>query len=261
MDRKDHELRMLSVRLPPYNQVMSRGIERIGNLTIEEEFVEDLRSLSVDGMSARLNSSDKLVRVRPAADVRCFISLVDHVTKRTRFRKEVRLLKVHQTLQEFFHSTSDLKEARNQAENFLNRRLRRLFPDMSPEETTEIQQRGVEMIDTIEQNILEERRSEIEAKRNAQAEKAKPEATQKADGDDELELTDDEKQRGVQIGRVEMRVAGASRRVPYKVMPDPEDGRFMIVQRDPDTGELVPQMRRGAKRYVEKDREGIWQLM
>jgi hypothetical protein len=51
-----------------------------------------------------------------------------------------------------------------------------------------------------------------------------------------------------------MRVAGNTRRVPYKIMPDIEEPeRFVIAQRDPDTEELVPQMRRGAKRFVEKN--------
>ena len=61
------------------------------------------------------------------------------------------------------------------------------------------------------------------------------------------------------IGRVEMRVAGNQRRIPYKIMPDLEDPTLHVVcQRDPDTGELVPQMKRGAKRIVEKGKDGVW---
>ena len=73
-------------------------------------------------------------------------------------------------------------------------------------------------------------------------------------------MTDEEKQRGVIVGRVEMRVAGNTRRVPYKIMPDEEEpDRFVISQLDPDTGELVPHMRRGVKRFVEKDAtDGSW---
>ena len=262
MERKDQELRMLSIRLPPYNGVMSRGLEKIGNMTIEPEFVDDLRKLSVDDMSERLNSGDREVRVRPAADIRCLVSLVDHVHKPTRFRKEIRLLRLTQSLEEFFSSTKDLRSARSQAENFLNRRLRRLFPDLSAGETSEIKQRGAEMIDEIEHRVLEERQAAVEEKRKKIEESVEKKAEPAQRGEDDLELTEEERQKGVQIGRVEMRVAGSQRRIPNKIMLDPDDASiFVIGQRDPDSGELIPQMRRGAKRQVERGKDGIWRLV
>ena len=109
MERKDHELRMVSVRLPPYNTVAGRGMERIKNLTIEEDFVSDLRMSTLDDISDRLNSSDAVVRVRPAADTVCLISLIDHATKRTWFRKELRMLRIAHSLEEFFRSTTTSK--------------------------------------------------------------------------------------------------------------------------------------------------------
>ena len=90
-------------------------------MTIAEGFLEDLRKLDSDGMSDRLNSSDPQVRVRPAADMRCLISLVDHLIKPTRFRKEIRVLRITQTIEEFYRSTSDTKEARQQAEQLARR--------------------------------------------------------------------------------------------------------------------------------------------
>ena len=171
------------------------------------------------------------------------------------------MLRISESLEQFYPSTSDMKEVRHQAESFLNRRLRRMFPDMSTDETNEIKQRGSDMIDAIEQKIVEERRAEVEAQRQKVEEAAQAKRQQAAESnDDEDDLTDEEKQRGVLIGRVEMRVAGNTRRVPYKIMPDEEEpDRFVIAQRDPDTGELVPQMRRGAKRFVEKyARDGTW---
>lgn len=257
MERKDQEIRMISVRLHPYSGIMNRGIERIGNMPIEESFVEDLAKLEVDEMSDRLGSGDPATRVRPAADIRCVISLVDHVTKRTRFRKELRLLRIARQLEEFYHNTSDMKEARHQAEGFLNRRLRRLFPDMNANEAAELKQRSTEMMDQIEQRIHDERTAEVEAKR-AKTEAAAP-AARAEGGDDEIELSADEIQKGVQIGRVEMRVAGSTRRIPTKMMPDPDDPQIMvIVSRDPDTQELVPAKRRGAKRVIERNRDGYW---
>jgi hypothetical protein len=259
MERKDQELRMLAVRLPPYNAVMSRGLEKIGNMTIEESFLSELRQLDEEEVSRRLNSPLKEKRVRPAADMRCLICLVDHVTKRTPFRKELRSLRVNQALEEFFRSTTDLKQARHQAENFLNRRLRRLFPDMSAEESSELKQRGAQMIDAIEHKVLEERRQAVEGRRRKAEESQARGAESPGEAGEELELSEEERQKGVQIGRVEVRVAGNMRRIPYKIMPDPEDPAiFVIVQRDPDTGELVPQMRRGAKRVVEKGKDGVW---
>ena len=49
------------------------------------------------------------------------------------------------------------------------------------------------------------------------------------------------------------------RRIPLKIMPDEDDpSLYVIVQRDPERGELKPQMRRGQKRMVEKGRDGMW---
>jgi hypothetical protein len=241
---------------------MGRGLEKIGNLTIEEAYIEDLRNLSGDDISERLNSPDQMIRVRPAADMRCFVSLIDHVSKKTPFRKEIRTLRISKNLEDFFRTTTDLKEARHQAEDFLNRRLKRLFPDMTADETAEIQQRGAKMIDNIEQQVIEDRQAAVEAERQKRAEAAEKPKQEKGGEGDDMELSEDERNLGVQIGRVEMRVAGNTRRVPYKVMPDPDNMEtYVIVQRDPDTGELVPQRRRGSKRVVEKDREGIWHVV
>lgn len=262
MERQDQELRMLSVRLPPYNAIMKRGLEKIGNMTIDESFVGDLRALSQEDMSERLNSPKAEVRVRPAGDMRCLISLIDHLTKPTRFRKEIRLLRVTQQLEEFFRSTSDLKEARHQAESFLERRLRRLFPDISTEETSEIRQRGAQRINEIEQKIRYERREEIEEKRLQGQQQQQESGVDSGGEEEELELTEEEQKKGVTIGRVEMRVAGTQRRIPNKIMPDPDDeSRFVIAHRNADTGEVSPQMRRGAKRYVERGKDGFWQLV
>ena len=60
---------------------MLKRNERIGNLIIEEEFIGDLRQLTCDEMSDRLNSDDSLVRVRPAADIRCLIAIIGHLIK------------------------------------------------------------------------------------------------------------------------------------------------------------------------------------
>jgi hypothetical protein len=191
--------------------------------------------------------------------MRCLISLVDHVTKRTRFRKELRLLRIAKQLEEFYNNTSDMKEARHQAENFLNRRLRRLFPDMNADEAAELKQRSTSMMDQIEQRILDDRKAAVEAKRVKAEAAAATKPQESGDSDDDMELSEDEVKKGVQIGRVEMRVAGANRRIPTKILPDPEDPERMVIgARDRETGEIEPALRRGQKRYVERTREGYW---
>ena len=258
MERKDQEIRMLSVRLHPYSAIMKRGVERIGNMTIEPTFVDELENISTEEMGERLHSDDQKERVRPAADMRCFISLIDHITKKTRFRKELRLLRISKQIEEYYNATSDMNEARSQAENFLNRRLRRLFPDMDTDEAAELKQRSTQMMDQIEERVRDERQGAIEEKRK-KSEAAAPKAEGGGDEPD-MELSEDEIAKGVQIGRVEMRVAGSTRRIPQKIMPDPEDPqRFVLVTRDRETQELGPAMRRGQKRYVERNREGSWQ--
>ena len=226
-------------------------------MTIEESFVEDLEKLDSEGMSDRLSSPDQLQRVRPAADMRCMISLIDHVSKRTRFRKELRLLRISKQLEEFYQDTNDMKAARHQADGFLNRRLRRLFPDMNADEVAELKQRSTEMIDQLEQRIIDERQAEVESKQS----KVEEAQAQKSDegGDDDMELSEDEIKSGVQIARVEMRVAGSSRRIPTKIMPDPDDSKkICIASHDPETRNIVPVKRRGAVRYIEKARDGTW---
>lgn len=252
MDRKDQEIRMISVGLPPYSYVVKRN-ERIGNLIIEEEFVDELRELSAEEMSQRLHSDEPEVRVRPAADIRCLIAVLNHLIKPTQWRKDVRLLRVQDTIEQFYHDTDDLDEARKQAESFLNRRLRRMFRDLTGDEKSAMEEQGVGMIDAIEQRVI--------AEREAAAKADEPEQKDSAAGPDDDGLTEDELQKGATIGRVEMRVAGQMRRVPKKIMrdPDDEDG-FVLAQRDSETGELVPVLRRGAKRTIERGSDGYWRL-
>ena len=256
MDRKDQEIRMISVGLPPYSYVVKRN-ERIGNLIIEEEFVDDLRELSTEEMSDRLHSEDPQVRVRPAADIRCLIAIVNHLIKPTQWRKDVRLLRVQDTIEQFYHETEDIEGARKQAESFLQRRLRRMFRDLSADDKAEMEQRGADMIGAIEQKVIAERQAAQEAA-SADAPGGKPQA----DGGDDENLSEDEVKKGATIGRVEMRVAGQNRRVPRKIMIDPDDvDHFVLAQRNPETGELEPVLRRGAPRVIERGTDGMWRLV
>ena len=254
MDRRDHELRLLTIRLPPYNAIMKTGLEKIGNLIVEKDFLEDLRNLSLDDMSERLNDPEQAVRVRPAAEMRCFINLVDHVVKPTRLRKELRVLKIGLTIEGFYRSSKNPEQARKQVDRFLQTRLRRLFPDSSGEERRELQERSRDLVNEVEVKLLD---------RRARGRKKLDSTGKQVFRAESTELSPEEVEKGVQIGRVKMRVgAGGSKLVPFKIMPDPDDPqKFVIAQHDWEKDEVVPQMRRGLKRYVERDREGVWNLV
>lgn len=257
MDRKDQEVRMISVGLPPYSYVVNRN-ERIGNMIVEEEFIDDLRKLTSEDVSDRLHSDDPQVRVRPAADIRCVIALVSHLIKPTAWRKDVRLLRVQDTIEQLYSDSDDMGEARKQAESFLNRRLRRMFRDLSGEKKTEMEQRGAEVIDAIEQRVTSERATAADEQAKADAETPKK---SDARGPEDDGLTEDELKKGATIGQVEMRVTGQMRRVPRKIMCAPLDAAvFVFDQRNPDTGDLEPVLRCAKPRIIKRGNDGLWRL-
>ena len=68
-----------------------------------------------------------------------------------------------------------------------------------------------------------------------------------------------ERRQGALVGRVEMRVAGTTRKVPHKLIPSPGDsGTYLLAQRNMETGELEPVRRRGAPRPVIRGIDGVW---
>jgi len=231
---------------------MGRELEKIANLTVERSFVKDLRTQSIEAFAERLSSIDRNERVRPAADLRSFLNLIDHVVQPTRFRRKIVLLRVGQMLEENANSLEDIilsateaGAAARQAERFIDQRLERLFPDLSDDEKREVRQRCASFIKALELRLSAAAKADV-------AEESR---------EDPSQLTDEEKKMGLQMGRVEMRVAGKTRLVPQKLMPDPDDEeQFVIAARDPDSGGYVPQLRRGVKRYVERTREGHWKI-
>ena len=263
MDHKDQEVRMLSVCLPPYSYIVKRN-QQIDNFLITEDFVDDLRHLEGNALSDCLNSPDQEARTRPAIAMRCLIALIEHLVKPTRLRKEVRRLKIHQILEEFYRTTDDVEEARQQAQNFLGFRLRRLFPDLSADERATFTEHSSELIESIEQKVLDERRAARQAEIESREQRTNSRVETETDLDsidDDLDLSDGEKGQGAVIGDVEVRVAGTHQNIPYKLMPDPDDPQQLVIAaRDPATLALAPALRRGAKRPVSKDRDGIDRL-
>lgn len=256
MDRQDAEVRMLAARLPPYSYVMRWDQDHLESMVGREEFIDDLRQLPIEELSARLHSGDGGVRALPPAEMLCLASLLGRVIKPTPFRKEIRLLKINLIVEEFFRGTDDVEDARAKAQEFLRTRLRRLYPDITEEESAELQKRGDGIIEAAEQKVLSERRAQTEEDGDSGSEGGE------GSGEDAgTQLTAAEEKSGVQIQRVAVRIAGSMRQVPHMVMPDDEDpARFVLARRDPETGEITPVKRRDAKRYVERNREGRWEL-
>jgi hypothetical protein len=192
-----------------------------------------------------------------AADIRCLIAIVSHLIKPTPWRKDVRLLRVQDTIDQFYHQSDDMDEARKQAESFLSRRLRRMFRDLTSEEQQEMEQRGVDMIDAVEQRVLAER--EVAAEEAAA--KAASVAMQQAFREDDEALSEEELGNGATIGRVEIRVAGRMRHIRRKIIRDPDDDfRFVLAQRNRESGELEPVLKRGVSRGVERGNDGFWRI-
>jgi len=262
MGRRDPELRLLSARLPPYNQVAPRKLEAIDDLQIEESFIDDLRRMGSAQYGERLRATDADLRRRAADAIRSLILLLDYLVEPTPFRRKVCLLQVNRLLQELtpeietvYGSIAELTEARRTAARLVRQRLDRAFGEASPEEESAARRRGQALLMTVEQKVAAQR-------------PAAPEAPQ-ADGepgDDEAqpveELSQIEQTRGAQLVRVEVRTGGRRRMVPAAIMPDPEDSRrFVMASRDPGTGGLVAQERRGRRRYVDRKPDGTWRAL
>jgi len=82
-----------------------------------------------------------------------------------------------------------------------------------------------------------------------------------ASGPDE-DLTADEIRLGALVARVEMRVAGGTRRVPSRLVRHPDDPtQYVLAKRNAASGALEPAMRRGAYRLVERQSDGVWQAV
>ena len=258
MDRQEAEVRMIAARLPPYSYILRRDHQRVENMVVEPAFVDDLRNRSEEELGNLLHGADKKARARTAADLVCMSSLLGRLSKPTPIRKEIRLLKLNLIVEAFYRSTDDLGAARTKAQEFLRTRLKSIYPDMSEEEKVEIERRGTEMIDAVEQKIVTERQ-EIAARAAESGGDGSGGAAAEKDGDS---VSEEEAAKGVVIARISMRVAGRVRNVPKKIMPDEDDAsKFVLAQRDPETGEMIPVLRRGAKRFVQRGRDGGWELL
>lgn len=232
-DRCDQEISMIALRLMPYGPLLTAR----DHCTVEEGFVEELRSLEREDISERLNSPSETVRTRPTTQIIGLLQLIDHTTRPTPFSQELRIFKICSQLDEL-HRTASAEQGYAELERFLKRRLHYLHPDLTRYEI-KAAERHIDKILSARPAVLEivsETQNEIS-----------------------IQLDLDEIERGVQIARVAMRVAGRTRYVPYKIMPtETTPGKHIIVRRDPASGAVVPALKRGICRYVERDGNGFW---
>jgi len=139
MERKDHGIRMLVANMPPFRHVYGPG-EKIGTFVIETKFVSDLRSLSLDELSERLNAEETATRVRAAADIKCMVALLNLLMRPTALHAEVRRMRIHLRIRRTFEGGVDERDGRNKVQQFLRRRLHNLYPDLTREERAGIEE-------------------------------------------------------------------------------------------------------------------------
>ena len=181
-----------------------------------------MRSLDRTALSDTLNSPSESTRSDPITQIIGLVQFIDHATRPTAFGQELRILKICGELDNLYHPASLEREAEELAP-FLERHLLSSYPDLTHYES-----------DTVQSHI--DRLLATHAPVTLEVQVAAPEAAAT-----DLELDPIEIKHGVQIARVSMRVAGRTRCVPYKIMPEKKDSsRYIIVRRDPITGDVVP---------------------
>lgn len=147
MERKDHEMRMMAANMPPYRHIYTPG-QAIGKFTIAEAFVDDLRGLSREELSDRLNAADGEQRLKAAADIKCMVALLTFaMMNTTAFHREVRRLRIVLRLKHLFEGAVNERDGRNRVNQFLRRRLHSLYPDLTREERAEIEETGQHLIE------------------------------------------------------------------------------------------------------------------
>ena len=136
---------MLAAKLPPFRHIYTPG-EKIGSFTIEESFVDDLNNLEREEVSARLNSEDGEVRLKTAADIKCMVALLGMFIEPTAFHREVVRLRIMLRIERMFKGGMDEREGRQRVQQFVGRRMKRLYPNLSDEDRARIEKEARDLI-------------------------------------------------------------------------------------------------------------------
>ena len=109
-----------------------------------------MRALEEDELSERLNSLDSNVRLMAAAAIKCFLVLITQATREGPFQREVRRLKIMQTISRIYGEGMNGKDGRHKVQHFLKRRMPKLYPTMPSAERSALKEESQEMIDKLE---------------------------------------------------------------------------------------------------------------
>ena len=239
-DHKDQEIAMIALRQSPYGPLFACA----DRCAVEPGFVQELRSLDRAALSDTLNSPSESTRSDPITQIIGLLQLIDQATRPTAFGQELRILKICGELDDLYH-TASLERAAEELAPLLERHLLSSYPGLTHYESDAVQSHIDRLLATDAPGTL---KVQIAAPRALKDQVAAPEAAATDPELDPIEI-----KHGVQIARVSVRVAGRTRCVPYKIMPEKEDSsRYIIVRRDPITGDVVPALKRG--------RDGFWNL-
>ena len=240
----DLELRMLYWRLPPYHLPIIPPRQDCPTLTINKDFVDRLRQFDPAALKQDLEKNKGTLGQSIIADIKGFIALLDHLLYPCPWRLGLQVLRIKLGLKEIFRSGEGIQEARKQAQALFSFGLSRLLPDLAPKERRALQERRVTLINAAEQNALN------------------PNPALKANSkgaDAALRLSAEEIEQGVQLGYVETRVAGTYQKGLYPLLPDLENGgQYILAQRPPSGGPLIPILQRGVKCRVRQRQNGFW---
>jgi hypothetical protein len=171
--------------------------------------------------------------------------LINRLIRPTPFRKELRLLKINLIIEEFYHATADVERHASGRLTSCGR-LRSLNGDMSREETEELQRRDEEIVQRVEEKVVAERDA-IKAQQKVEADGEEQEDEEDRGANS---LSEEDKKRGVQVQRIAVPIAGRIRHMRHRI----------LCKRDPDSAEMIAVLRRGLPRYVERGRDGSWEL-
>ncbi|MBT6145234.1 MAG: hypothetical protein HOH74_07395, partial [Gemmatimonadetes bacterium] len=250
IEGKDAELRLLTLRLPPYDDLGELPTDA-NAISVEESFVDALR-----GPASELATRE--------AEGRELALLLAALLSASPLRLKIRLLMANRQLDE---ATSEVEScyardatpdtARQLAQALVGRRLEQLRLNASLEERSALHKRAEGLVMSVEQRWLATRPDAAEDGQNAADPEADPAAEEAVD-----DLSDYEKRNGSLFTTVNIRVGMRRSQVASAVIPDPDQqGRMVMAERDPESGRLVPQMARNRRRFVEQQPDGTWQTL
>lgn len=137
---------MLAAKLPPFRHIYTLG-DTIGSFTIAEGFVDDLTNLERTAVSAQLNSENGEVRLKMAADIKSMVALLAMLLEPTAFHREVLRLRIMLRIERLYRGAMEEREGRSRVQQFIGRRMMRLYPELTDADRARIEEDSRALID------------------------------------------------------------------------------------------------------------------